>query len=340
MNGDFLVRGLFDGPIDIVGDVHGEIQALGALLRKLGYDEQGRHPEGRRLVFVGDLGDRGEDSPGVIEWVRDRVLEGRAQAVLGNHDLNALEAAAGGDMKTELSWLFDEARPYSHHGHRVPQAQARGRRRDDLLAFFATLPVALERGGDLPVRVVHAAWEPVMVERLRHRRDAVAAQREERASLERTFGDVGGIDQSTRKLLHQNCNAVKRLTSGVEGRSAKPIVIHDEPRWELRLPWWRDYADPVLCVVGHYWRIMLPGEVKFESLFDGLPLEATHGRGPVMCIDYSVGKRFRERMHHAHDGRFRSRLGALRLPEKQVFYDNAEMVCLLTPLAPASGERG
>ncbi|MFO0843912.1 MAG: hypothetical protein U0797_16200 [Gemmataceae bacterium] len=30
MNGEFLVRELFGGPIDVVGDVHGEIQALRA----------------------------------------------------------------------------------------------------------------------------------------------------------------------------------------------------------------------------------------------------------------------------------------------------------------------
>jgi hypothetical protein len=331
MSNDLLVRGLFDGPIDIVGDVHGEIRALHALRQRLGYDEQGRHPEGRRLVFLGDLGDRGEDSPAVIEWVRDRIGEGRAQAVLGNHDFNALEAAAGGSTKTELSWLFDEARPYSHHGQRVPQTHARGKRRDDILVFFATLPVVLERGGELPVRVVHAAWESPMVDRLRHRRDVVAVHREERRVLQHALDVAGGSDETARKLLHQNCNAVKRLTSGLEGRSSRPILIGEEQRWEVRLPWWRDYREKVLCVIGHFWRITLPGESKYESLFDGLPFEAVHGGGPVLCIDYSVGKRFRERMQHGFDGSFRTRLGALRLPEKTLFYDNAEPAPLRLP---------
>jgi hypothetical protein len=322
-----LMRELFGGPIDIVGDVHGEIRALRELVRRLGYDEQGRHPEGRRLVFVGDLGDRGEDSPAVVEWVRDRVLEGRAQAVLGNHDFNALEAAAGGEMKTELSWLFDEAPPYRHHDRLVPQAHASPKQRDDVLAFFRSLPVALERGGELPARVVHAAWDSHLVERLRPRRDVVAAYREEKAHLQRVFDHVG-LDAATRTLLHQNCNAVKHLTSGVEVRSPKPIYINEKPRWELRHAWWHQYRDPVLCVIGHYWRILLPGEVKFESLFDGLPLEATHGGGPVLCIDYSAGKRFRERLGRDFDGSFRTRLGALRLPEKQIVYDNAEPVYL------------
>lgn len=324
---DFLVRELFDGPIDVVGDVHGEIQALGTLLERLGYDALGRHPEGRRLVFVGDLGDRGVDSPGVIEWVRDRILDGRAQAVLGNHDFNALEAAAGGSMKTELSWLFDEAKPYSHHGEVVPQVQARGKRRDDLLSFLATLPVALERGGELPVRVVHAAWNGTLVDRLRHRRDAVAVHRQDRQLMDRLLSLVGGTDETARTLLLQNCDTVKHLMSGVEGRSPRPIVINDVKRWELRVPWWREYAEEPLCVIGHYWRVMLPGETKFESLFDGLELERVHQR--VMCIDYSVGKRFRERLHPGFDGTYRTRLGALRLPEGQVFYDNAEPRSLL-----------
>ena len=49
-----LIQPLFDGPLDIVGDVHGEIGPLQALFARLGYDERGLHTT-RRLVFVGDL---------------------------------------------------------------------------------------------------------------------------------------------------------------------------------------------------------------------------------------------------------------------------------------------
>lgn len=331
MNDATLVQKLFDGPIDVVGDVHGEFQALDTLRQRLGYDPLGRHPQGRRLVFVGDLGDRGENSPAVIEWVRDRILEGRAQAVLGNHDFNALHAAAGGSMKTELSWLFDEARPYSHRGTPVPQASVRGKRRDDVLAFLATLPVALERGGESPVRVAHACWDQAMIERLRHRRDVIDVYRQERRVLQHALDVVGGVDDTARKLLHQNCNAVKRVTSGVEGRATRPILINDEPRWEMRLPWWHDYRERIPCIIGHYWRVLLPGENRFENLFDGLAMEVTHGSGPVMCIDFSVGKRFRERLQPGFDGTYQTRLGALRLPEKVIYYDNAEPAPLAEP---------
>lgn len=69
-----LIHPLFDGPVDIVGDVHGEIDALRSLIRHLGYDEDGSHTDGRRLVFVGDLTDCGPDSPAVVGLVR---LEGQ-----------------------------------------------------------------------------------------------------------------------------------------------------------------------------------------------------------------------------------------------------------------------
>ncbi|MBT8422614.1 MAG: metallophosphoesterase, partial [Gammaproteobacteria bacterium] len=85
-----LVDSLFDGPLDIVGDIHGEIDALRQLLAGLGYDEAGNHPDGRRLVFVGDLVDRGPDSPAVLRAVRDLVNNGNAQCILGNHELNLL----------------------------------------------------------------------------------------------------------------------------------------------------------------------------------------------------------------------------------------------------------
>ena len=39
-----LIQALFDGPIDIVGDIHGEIDALRDLLGQLGYDAAGEHP--------------------------------------------------------------------------------------------------------------------------------------------------------------------------------------------------------------------------------------------------------------------------------------------------------
>ncbi|MFF0889289.1 polynucleotide kinase-phosphatase [Streptomyces sp. NPDC003456] len=73
------------GPFDIIGDVHGCSAELEALLGKLGYVD-GVHPEGRTAVFVGDLVDRGPDSPGVLRRVMAMVASGNALCVPGNHE--------------------------------------------------------------------------------------------------------------------------------------------------------------------------------------------------------------------------------------------------------------
>ncbi|MEW2131756.1 polynucleotide kinase-phosphatase [Streptomyces sp. NPDC005435] len=73
------------GPFDIIGDIHGCSSELESLLAKLGY-ENGVHPEGRTAVFVGDLVDRGPDSPGVLRRVMGMVAGGSALCVPGNHE--------------------------------------------------------------------------------------------------------------------------------------------------------------------------------------------------------------------------------------------------------------
>jgi polynucleotide kinase-phosphatase len=73
------------GPFDIIGDIHGCSSELETLLGKLGYTD-GVHPEGRTAVFVGDLVDRGPDSPGVLRRVMGMVAAGSALCVPGNHE--------------------------------------------------------------------------------------------------------------------------------------------------------------------------------------------------------------------------------------------------------------
>ncbi|MFC9862077.1 MULTISPECIES: polynucleotide kinase-phosphatase [unclassified Streptomyces] len=73
------------GPFDIIGDIHGCRSELDTLLGKLGYVD-GAHPEGRTAVFVGDLVDRGPDSPGVLRRVMSMVSAGQALCVPGNHE--------------------------------------------------------------------------------------------------------------------------------------------------------------------------------------------------------------------------------------------------------------
>ena len=48
--------------LDIIGDVHGCYDELVKLLKKLRYEQKNKmwmHPAGRKLVFLGDITDRG-----------------------------------------------------------------------------------------------------------------------------------------------------------------------------------------------------------------------------------------------------------------------------------------
>src|SRR5277367_5687028 len=77
---------------DLIGDIHGHADELAQLLEALGYRKhQGiyDHAE-RKVIFLGDFIDRGPKIRQVLEIVRPMVEEGKALAVMGNHELNAL----------------------------------------------------------------------------------------------------------------------------------------------------------------------------------------------------------------------------------------------------------
>ncbi|WP_034261191.1 polynucleotide kinase-phosphatase [Actinospica robiniae] len=92
------------GPFDVIGDVHGCRAELESLLVSLDYtlvrDEVGRAvdavpPESRTAVFVGDLVDRGPDTPGVLRLVMGMVEAGHALCVPGNHENKLVRALTG-----------------------------------------------------------------------------------------------------------------------------------------------------------------------------------------------------------------------------------------------------
>ena len=95
------------GPFDVVGDVHGCRAELETLLGELGYaitrDDHGRpigaHHDHRRMIFVGDLVDRGPDTPGVLRLVMGMVAAGDALCVSGNHEAKLVRALSGRNVK-------------------------------------------------------------------------------------------------------------------------------------------------------------------------------------------------------------------------------------------------
>ena len=152
----------------IVGDVHGCVDELQALLRQCGV------VRGDRVALAGDLVAKGPDSRGVVQLVR----EIGALAVLGNHDDFCIDV-----------W------------RRRHQAEARHPRRwllDTLdesdWAFLESLPLFLRLGaegeGGPEVAVVHAGAVP-----------GIPLEEQERDNLLSLRSLVGGSAPSRRLLM-------------------------------------------------------------------------------------------------------------------------------------------
>lgn len=309
-----LVQPLRDGPLDLVGDVHGHLATVVALLARLGYGTDGRHPGGRHLVFVGDLVDRGEDSPGVYRLVRALIEAGRAQLVLGNHELNLLL----GKRREGNEWF--RGLPQRPRGRLLPQRPAGAALRAEMLAFFRALPLVLERDD---LRVVHACWHGPAVAAAARARDTVALFLRHRGDLR------DGLTQEScpvaRTVAHQNGNPVSVLTSGLElAVRGGSFWAGGKERHTERVPWWNSYRDRQAVVFGHYWRSPLPYR---PLLAVPGPFAAGGGRDPfaplgprrnAWCIDYSAGFRNEELQRDPWKCKPLGRLVALRWPEGEI----------------------
>ena len=111
------------GPFDIIGDIHGCYAELVELLGKLRYigvqenenpasipdalnpssqplaPSTWHHPDGRKAIFLGDLVDRGPNSPEVLRLVMGMVAAGTALCIPGNHDAKLLKKLQGRDVR-------------------------------------------------------------------------------------------------------------------------------------------------------------------------------------------------------------------------------------------------
>ena len=345
-----LIQSLPTGQLDIVGDIHGEHDALCDLLGHLGYDADGSHPDGRTLVFVGDFCDRGPNSPAVLALAKRLIGSGRAMAVLGNHEINLLR----GDSKDGSGWFFDE-RVQRDHDKYAPFEQPTAIERADILALLNGLPIALERED---LRVVHAAWQdgPIQAAKqlalgsVRHKYD----RWENQAQAEARETDLGqrmaaelshwphGLEDPRQQppFLHahaehesnkQMLNPLKVLTSGVESQGAVPFFSGGKWRFAERVAWWDTYIEDTPVVVGHYWRRVNKidrarvgkGDV---DLFEDTQATHWHGaRGRVFCVDFSVGGRWSERKAGTEPGQ-NFKLAALRWPEKTLQFDDGHQL--------------
>jgi len=329
-----LVQKLNIGNLDILGDIHGEIEALKKIIKSLGYDINGSHPEGRKLVFVGDLVDRGPDSPAVIKFVKNLIDHGNAQAILGNHELNLLQKKA----KDGAGWYFAER--FAKDIKYQPFNVAQDKEVQEIYNFLANLPLALERDD---LRIVHATWDNEKINTVRRVPLGTIAQyySDFECSIDKNIESSGLLkaysdeqikwdkeqsDSETQNmpfldntceynLAHQMGNPVRVLTSGVEKKTETPFYASGKWRFVERFAWWNEYSDDIPVVVGHFWRRFSGASHDPENLFSGVAPESWHGvKNNVFCVDFSVGGRFLERHKNLPLGQD-TQLVALRWPE-------------------------
>ncbi len=152
---------------DLIGDIHGHYDKLTTLLDRLGYTCVGKepsehsfeHPEGRKVIFLGDYIDRGPKVREVLLTVRAMVESGNALAVLGNHEHVAFLYH---EPDGKGSWLRP---PWLRHGmglaKTISQFEGREEEWQDWLTWLKTLPLYLDLGD---LRAVHACWNAEAIE--------------------------------------------------------------------------------------------------------------------------------------------------------------------------------
>jgi hypothetical protein len=353
-------------PLDIIGDIHGYIEPLETLLALLGYSGNLPHPDGRQLVFCGDLLDRGPDSPAVLERVMGLVHAGHARCILGNHELNILM----GLNKYGNAWITNPRQVESNQ-RPVPNEAAR----EKYLAFLATLPLVLENDR---LRVVHACWDPRSIELLRSSSGSVLDVYDHYETITQQRLATGALESLARQeraevgdeiydrnkqppfyphiaasdAIYQDGNPVRVTASGKE----EPVQclaaeLYDEPlvepeeeplfaggKWRMvrRMKWWNSYHEKTPVIFGHYWRNFGAYDTasvgKFgPDLFEGI--EPHHWMGPrnnVYCVDFSSGMRSVSRGKEQV-----GQLAAVRYPEWQVVHDGIDNISQAITIEPA-----
>ncbi len=293
---------------DIIGDIHGHADALVELLTLLGYERIGgtfAHPE-RKIIFLGDFIDRGPKIREVLQIVRPMIDEGKALAVMGNHELNALayhtpDADRPGDfLRSHNEKTFHhhpeslDEKNYKQHRHTVDQVPPN--ELASYLKWFRTLPMWLDLDG---LRVVHACWDTQAVQVVRD-------------ALGRHHGITDSFLQLACKKDNPLFTSVEILLKGKEVKLPDGISFKDADghvRSDIRTRWYlptvgqtvRTYAfqsDEVDCdvnvetiakaaaepypatakpvFIGHYWLT-----AENPSIL----------AGNVACVDYSIAKK-------------------------------------------------
>jgi protein phosphatase len=149
---------------DVIGDVHGCYDELEMLLRRLGHADlldpaipAARPGEQPRIIFVGDIVDRGDRILDAVRLVHRLCRRGHALTVVGNHDDRFLRWLCGRNVRLEHGIEMTVA-----EFEAVP-ADEREMLRQELIDFFSVLPWALRIDGGRAI-VAHAAWHAELID--------------------------------------------------------------------------------------------------------------------------------------------------------------------------------
>ena len=297
MDGSTAARNVSSGsraPFDIIGDVHGQYDKLGALLTHLDYRESGgiwRHSD-RTAIFVGDLVDRGPKQLATIALVRGMVEAGAARCILGNHEFNAI-AWVTPDPDQPGKFLRDHHKPGNREQHQAFLDVVEGTHlQKEITDWFRTLPLWLDLGG---LRVVHACWHQPFMDRL---------------------SPLMGPNQTlTNELVllgskkdHWVYEAIETICKGPEVDLPEGISFQDKEgkvRHEVRVRWWlpevKTFREAGIVPGGNEETIpdvALPAEWMGHP-YSGPPVLFGHywftGKPEVIskqfaCVDYSAAK--------------------------------------------------
>ena len=157
----FLDLSTYIDKLDIIGDIHGCYHTLVDLLYKLGYKNINgvwQHPQ-RIAVFMGDYIDRGIYIPQVLDLIKNMVDNGKAIALLGNHEMNLIGVYT----------LDRNGQPLrSHKKLRQHHLTIRVLEENNLhfwIEWFKKLPLFIDLG---KIRLVHAAWHDEYIDIIKH----------------------------------------------------------------------------------------------------------------------------------------------------------------------------
>lgn len=152
--------------IDLIGDIHGCGASLKMLLERLGYRLQSgvyRHPQ-RKVIFLGDLIDRGPRIRETIDLVYAMVSAGEAEVVMGNHEYNYLCFKTPSKTEPDTYLRANNARHQRIVQATLDQFANHPQDERDMLSWISEMPLYIEKDD---LRVVHACWHSTLIDRLR-----------------------------------------------------------------------------------------------------------------------------------------------------------------------------